>query len=121
MKMSIAAHIDSGKVVKPVPRDRGPIAFDRINEAGLANVMSILQRWLPGGRIEGAEYTARNPRRADRRHGSFKVNIRTGKWSDFATGDRGGDLVSLAAYLAGISQGEAGRRMGGMLGVEIHE
>ena len=32
------------------------------------------------------------------------INLRTGRWTDFATGDGGGDPVSLAAYLAGCGQ-----------------
>ena len=44
-----------------------------------------------------------NPTRPDRRAGSFKVNLRTGRWADFATGDKGGDAVSLAAYLSGFA------------------
>jgi hypothetical protein len=54
----------------------------------------------------------RNPRRADKRAGSFKTVIRgpkTGVWSDFATGDKGGDLVSLAAYVEGCSREKAAR------------
>ena len=93
--------------------------FVAINAAALARLPDILRRWLPDGRIEGAEYVARNPTRADRRAGSFKINLRTGKWADFATGDRGGDPVSLAAYLAGVGQGEAARELAGMLGVEV--
>ena len=48
------------------------------------------------GRICGREYVARNPRRDDRRAGSFKINVTAGRWSDFATGDKGGDPISLA-------------------------
>jgi hypothetical protein len=92
--------------------------FEAINRAALANVHEVLQRWLPDGHLEGREYTAINPRRADHRRGSFKVNVDTGKWADFATGDAGGDLVSLAAYLAGVSQGEAVRELANMLGVD---
>jgi hypothetical protein len=72
-----------------------------------------------GGRTEGAEYVALNPRRVDHHPGSFRVNTRTGRWADFAvTGVRGGDVVSLAAYLAGIGRVEAAERLGAMLGVE---
>ncbi len=88
-----------------------------MNRAALACLPVLLARWLPDGRIQGAEYVARNPTRADRRLGSFKVNLRTGRWADFATGDRGGDPVSLAAYLAGIGQAEAARELGRALGV----
>lgn len=94
--------------------------FRRINQAALARAREILARWLPDGRWEGVEYSARNPRRADHRAGSFKINARTGAWSDFATGDRGGDLVSLAAYLGGLSQAEAAREVAGMLGLDPH-
>jgi len=53
----------------------------------------------------------------DRNPGSFSVNLRTGKWADFATGDAGGDPVSLAAYVLNISQIEAARVIAGMVGV----
>ncbi len=99
-------------------RKESQLDFAAINAAALARLPDVLRRWLPDGRIEGAEYVARNPTRADRRPGSFKVNLTTGKWADFATGDRGGDPVSLAAYLAGVSQGEAARELGAMIGVE---
>ena len=55
--------------------------------------------------------------RSDRRPGSFSVNTRTGRWADFATGDRGGDVVSLAAYLHGLRQAEAARKLADMLGL----
>ena len=93
------------------------LSFDEVNRAALGALPAILDRWLPDGRRQGHEYVARNPTRPDRRAGSFKVNIRTGKWSDFATGDRGGDPVSLAAYLHGLTQAEAARRLADMLGV----
>ncbi len=96
----------------------GPINFKTINAAALARWPEVLQRWLPNGRIEGREYVARNPTRADRRPGSFKINLNTGRWSDFATGDKGGDPISLAAYLAGCGQAEAARELAAMLGVK---
>jgi hypothetical protein len=65
----------------------------------------------------GHEWVARNPTRADRKPGSFRVNLRTGRWADFATGDAGGDPVSLAAYLSGTGQAEAARALADMLGV----
>ena len=94
-----------------------PIDFPAVNRAALTRAVDLLRRWLPDGRIEGSEYVARNPRRVDRRPGSFKVNLRTGKWSDFATGDRGSDQVSLAAYLGEFGQVEAARHLAAMLGL----
>jgi len=43
--------------------------------------------------------------------------MRTGRWSDFATGDKGGDVISLAAYLSGTGQVEAACALAEMLGV----
>ncbi len=94
-----------------------PINFAAVNRAALASLPTLLRRWLPDGRQVGREYVARNPRRADKRAGSFKVNTRTGRWADFATGDAGGDVVSLCAYLAGIGQAEAARSLADMLRV----
>lgn len=95
------------------------VDFAAINRAALVRLPDILRRWLPDGRIEGTEYVACNPTRADRRPGSFKINLRTGRWADFATGDRGGDVVSLAAYLAGCGQAEAARQLTVMLGIRV--
>jgi hypothetical protein len=95
-----------------------PIDFAAVNRAALARLPDILARWLPGGRIEGTEYVALNPRRADQRPGSFKINLDTGRWADFAVADaRGRDVVSLAAYLGGVGQSEAAERLAGMLGI----
>ena len=85
----------------------GAIDFAEINRAALAAFPAVLARILPGGKRVGAEIVALNPRRADRRLGSFKVNRYNGRWADFATGDKGGDPISLVAYLADVSQGEA--------------
>jgi hypothetical protein len=61
---------------------------------------------------------ARNPTRQDTKAGSFLVNVTTGQWSDFATGDKGGDLVSLVRYLDRLpTQGEAARKLADWLGI----
>jgi hypothetical protein len=81
--------------------------FKHLAEIALRQADIILRLLLPAGRVEGHEYVALNPRRVDHHLGSFRVNLRNGKWADFATGDRGGDLISLAAYVRGTTQGEA--------------
>ena len=100
-------------------RERGNrrVDFGQVNRDALTVLPLLLRRWLPSGQVQGAEYIARNPRRADRRPGSFKVNTRTGRWADFATGNRGSDPISLVAYLFGLSQFEAAHRLAMMLGV----
>ena len=77
---------------------------------------SLLANWLPDGKRIGCEWVAKNPTRQDRRAGSFKINMDTGRWSDFATGDCGGDPISLYAYLTGLKQVEAARELRNQLG-----
>jgi hypothetical protein len=97
------------------------IAFRRIAAAALGHAELIVRRWLPDGRRDGAEWSAINPTRSDHRKGSFKINLKNGKWSDFATGQRGGDLVSLAAYVHGLSQADAAVRVAAMVGMDPYE
>jgi hypothetical protein len=97
------------------------IAFPRIATAARASAAVLVSRWLPDGRREGAEWIALNPTRGDAKPGSFKINLRTGSWADFATGDRGGDLVGLAAYLFRLRQTEAALHVAKMLGVNPYE
>ena len=99
-------------------RPQRQLDFARVNRAALAVLPTILQRWLPGGRVEGTEYVCLNPKRADHNLGSFRINMRSGKWSDFAVdGASGGDVVSLGAYLFNLKQGEAARNLATMLGL----
>ena len=72
---------------------------------------------LTGGKNQGREYQPLNPLRSDHKPGSFTINRDSGAWSDFATSDRGGDLVALAAYVFGCRQIEAAERLAGHLGI----
>lgn len=94
------------------------IEFHSINQAAVPALPAILARLLPGGKISGGEYAALNPTRGDHRPGSFKINVRTGQWADFACGDKGGDIISLVAYLEGTTQAEAARMLARMLGLD---
>lgn len=71
----------------------------RLKTAVLAVLPELLKQWLPGGRVDGAEYVALNPRRNDRKIGSFRTNLKIGRWRDYAMGIGGADAVSLYAYL----------------------
>jgi hypothetical protein len=97
-------------------------ARSRIDFAGVASTArrhsrAVCNRIIPGGKILGHEYVVLNPKRADRTPGSFRVNLRTGKWADFATGDKGGDLISLIAWRFDINQVEAARRLASLLSI----
>lgn len=100
-------------------RRTGRIDFQAISAAALPSLPALVKRWLPDGRRWGFEWVARNPTRADRRPGSFKVNLRSGRWADFATGAKGGDTISLAAHLFGLSQIEAARKVAAMLSIPV--
>ena len=97
------------------------IAFRRIADASLAASGELVSRWLPDGRKEGGEWVATNPTRSDNRRGSFKVNLRSGRWSDFAIDASGGDLISLAAYLFHLKQGHAAIKIADALGIDAYE
>jgi hypothetical protein len=97
------------------------IAFQKIAGAALERADTVVPRWLPGGRRDGAEWIARNPTRDDRRPGSFKVNLKTGKWADFARGDCGGNLIALASYLFELPYWRAALKVADMLGVNPYE
>lgn len=99
--------------------NNGRLDFVYIASAALAQARTLVPSWLPGGRLQGHEWVVINPTRGDRKPGSFSVNLTTGRWADFASGDRGGDLVALAAYLRGIRQGEAARELVHELGVNL--
>lgn len=72
---------------------------------------------LSGGKNQGREYLPINPTRNDTKPGSLSINRDSGAWSDFATDDRGGDLVALAAYVLGCRQIEAAERLADHFGI----
>ena len=80
------------------------INFSLVKNSLRGNEYAILRQLLPNGKKEGNEYIALNPTRNDRNLGSFRINTRTWRWADFATNDRGGDIISLYAYIKGINQ-----------------
>jgi hypothetical protein len=93
------------------------IKFAAVNAVCLPLLPSLVAQWLPDGRLYGREWVALNPTRADRRAGSFRINVESGLWADFATDDRGGDPVSLYAYINNLSQIAAARELAVSLGV----
>jgi hypothetical protein len=95
------------------------IDFAAINRRALSRLPDLLSRWLPGGRTEGDEYVVKNPLRNDQNAGSFKINVDTGQWADFVPGGpSGGDPVDLYAYLRGLKNGEAAKRLATELGID---
>src|SRR5574343_314480 len=94
------------------------LPFDAVNHAALAGLTRVLDwagvRWQQ----HGYEVQMLNPHRSDdESFGSFSINANSGVWADFATGDKGGDVVSLVAYLKGYGQGDACKDLARLFGV----
>ena len=87
--------------------------FAEVARAALPHLPELCRRWLPGGRLIGAEWTCGSL--TGEPGESCKVNIRTGKWADFNNGAKGRDAVSLTAAVHRLSQIEAARRLAAML------
>ena len=98
---------------------RSSVDFHAISTAALAVSRRLLSEWLPGGDWSGDEYKPRNPTRDDKRPGSFVINAKTGKWIDNATGDAGGDLISLYAYIHFVEQVEAAKAVAALVGIDV--
>ena len=93
------------------------IRFEHIAAHARTRLPALMRKWLPSGLARGREYLVLNPTRHDRRVGSFKINLATGRWADFATGERGGDAIALYAYLERVSQKQAAIDVARELGI----
>lgn len=85
--------------------------FKAISAAALPHLLDLAREVDSNAKREGGEITLLNPRRADANLGSFRINAETGVWSDFATGEKGGDVVSWWAYCKGLTQSQAAREL----------
>src|ERR1700677_2121607 len=91
--------------------------FDEVNFATLPRLRGLLEEWFPAGRLSGSEFECGDLNGNAGR--SFKVNLNTGRWADFAGDVKGGDPVSLYAALHNLEQGEAARKLASILGIEV--
>lgn len=95
-----------------------------IARTALGQADRLVPSWLPNGQARGTEWIAANPKRpTSDGSGAFSINLHTGRWGDFAgsAADRGGDLVSLYAYLNDVNQGQAARAVAGMIGYQLDD
>ena len=88
--------------------------FKRINETALASP-DFLQSRLPQAKRQGKELVAGDIYGHPGK--SFGCNTETGVWSDFATGEAGGDIISLVAAQEELSQAKAARMIAEELGL----
>ena len=85
--------------------------FDRLASELLNQSTSLLYEWFPAGKVNGNEFEVGDLSGSPGR--SLRINIRTGKWADFSTDVKGGDLISLYAAMRRIGQGDAYRELSG--------
>jgi predicted P-loop ATPase len=84
----------------------------QVAQSLLSNSESLLNEWFPNGKLIGREYTLGDLSGAPGE--SLKINVDSGKWADFSTGEKGGDLVSLYAAMKKIKQIEAAKELSGV-------
>ena len=85
------------------------IDFNKLNAHLLPRAESYLFQWLPQGQIHGREFCVGST--MGERGTSLKINMQSGVWKDFATGEGGADLISLFAELNGCKQSVAARTL----------
>lgn len=96
------------------------INFRAISEAALNRSESLVAAWLPSGKRHGHEWRCGNL--SGDAGNSLAVNLTTGLWSDFSSGDKGGDLVSLyAAIFTAGDQAQAARELAAQLSMDAVE
>jgi putative DNA primase/helicase len=86
------------------------IDFQALASRLLSESRTLLPSWLPAGKFRGHEFVVGDL--AGKPGESLSININTGRWADFASGEKGGDLVSLYAAIHHIEQGEAAKQLG---------
>lgn len=85
--------------------------FQQVSSELLSRALPLLESWFPAGKLRGSEFQVGSL--DGEPGGSLSINIKTGKWADFATGEKGGDLIALYAKIHNINNLEAARRLSG--------
>jgi hypothetical protein len=83
--------------------------FSALAQRLLISAETLVPQWLAGGRRRGHEWVTGDL--AGGEGDSCSVNLLSGRWADFATSERGGDLISLYAAIHEITMGEAYREL----------
>lgn len=87
------------------------IDFAAIKARAEPLIVEILEELAPDGELRGSEYFMLNPHRNDGSLGSFSYNVDNNKYGDFADDGSGYDIISLTAFLLGITQLAAARKV----------
>jgi putative DNA primase/helicase len=93
------------------------IDFDQVNSHALTCLETLVHEWFPAGHKEGNEYKVGSLSGEPGR--SLSINLRTGVWIDFASGEGGSDPVSLLAAIRSAKMSDAARELADRLGTGI--
>lgn len=93
--------------------------FEEVAGLSLVHIRSLAADLMPGGKMQGREWVAASV--TGGQGSSCSLNLDTGKWADFATGDKGGDLISLWAAHHRCTQLEAMKALGEKLGYKFKQ
>lgn len=103
---------------------RQAVTLEEIKDRLLAQMETVLDRYAPaapGSYRKGGRYFTLNPGRADRRVGSFCVWVSgpdIGRWVDFASHPRGGDVIDLIGLSLGLSPADTIAEARAFLGLD---
>ncbi len=85
--------------------------FSAIKQSYREDSLTVLKYLLGEGKVVGKDYVALNPKRNDGKLGSFRIDIATGMFNDFATGDKGWSIIDLAAFVWNCGIVEAANKL----------
>jgi hypothetical protein len=88
---------------------RMKLDFNALAQRLLLGSETLVPQWLPGGRRRGHEWVCGDLSGGEGT--SLSVNLLSGRWADFATSDRGGDLIDLYAAIHELTMAEAYREL----------
>jgi hypothetical protein len=103
---------------------RQMVSLEEIKDRLLAEIDRVVEHYAPpaaGAYRRGHDYFTLNPGRADRSVGSFVVHLggpKAGRWADYATDPKGGDLIDLIALSRGCNLKSAVTEARAFLGLD---
>ena len=103
---------------------RQTVSLEEIKDRLLAQVDAVQARYAPeapGSYRKGHLFFTLNPGRADRSVGSFCLHLsgpKAGRWYDYATAPRGGDLLDLIGMSCNLSATDAIKEARAFLGLD---
>lgn len=83
------------------------IDFEKTRQEITPYIETLCERWLSAGKRNGRYWTVGSL--TNEPGESLTVDLRNGIWKDYATGEKGGDLISLYAAIHRIEQADAAR------------